>query len=291
MIISIDMKNFIENIKKAFIGKNYKEDFGDKTFWSGLRFVAKITLIQFVVFAITISFLIIPIVKKALERDNLTNFLDTYIPAGAEVNVKDDIVTTGDNKPVFIKLTTKEEEKYYEYVMVIDPNVEEGKELDKFEEYKTISLVTSNKIISLDKENSIVVKPLVDVPDYKINRDTIVALYEKMRPYIFVVVPMIMAVSFAMLYILNLFMVLVVNFFLAAIVLFIAKLKKVKLSYKQSYVIALFANAPIVAIEIIVFLVFGLGFGIFLPIPVIVFFSILNIKKESADMPMRNDLS
>jgi hypothetical protein len=239
-----DMKNCLRNfwtdIKNSIYGRDYKGHFASRTFGQGVSFIAKLTVVEVLIIILVGSAVFIPVAKMVLDRENVYSFLDTYIPAGAEVNVKDGKVTTPDGKPVVIPFPEDSAVKDVENILIVDPAVTEN-ELVKYEEYNTMVLVTSDKIVSTEENDTVKVSSLAEVPDYKINRDTFVSLYEKFRPYIFVMIPMFVIVGGLMIFAFGVIFTLIINIFVALVTWLISKIKKVDLSYKQSYVVSLFA--------------------------------------------------
>jgi hypothetical protein len=249
-----DMKNCLRNfwtdIKNSIYGRDYKGDFASRTFGQGVSFIAKLTFIEVLIIVLVGSALFIPVAKMVLDRENVYSFLDTYIPTGAEVNVKDGKVTTPDGKPVVIPFPEDSEVKDVENILIVDPSVTEN-ELMKYEEYNTMVLVTSDKIVSIEEDDSVKVSSLSEVPDYKINRDTFVSLYEKFRPYIFVMIPMFLIVGGLAIFVFGVIFTLIINIFVALITWLISKVKKVDLTYKQSYVVSLFAMTVSAIVSVI----------------------------------------
>ena len=183
MVECEDMKNCLINfwtdIKNSIYGRDYKTHFASRTFGQGVSFIAKLTFVEVLIIVLIGSAVFIPVAKMVLDRDNVYSFLDTYIPAGAEVNVKDGKVTTPDMKPVIIPFPEDSGVEDFKNILVVDPFITDN-ELMKYEEYNTMLLVTSNKIVNTEESNNAVkISSLDEVPDYKLNRDAFVSLYEK----------------------------------------------------------------------------------------------------------------
>lgn len=247
------LRNFWTDIKNSIYGRDYVEHFASRTFGQGVSYIAKLTFVEVLIIVLIGSAVFIPVAKIVLDRENVYSFLDTYIPAGAEVNVKDGKVTTPDGKPVIIPFPEDSEVEDVENIIVVDPAVTEN-ELMKYEEYNTMVLVTSDKIVSLEEDESVKVGSLSEVPDYKINRDAFVGLYEKFRPYIFVMIPMFAIVGGLMIFVFGVVFTLIMNIFMALVTLLVSKIKKIDLTYKQAYVVSLFAmtvSAIVSAISIL----------------------------------------
>jgi hypothetical protein len=248
-------KNFIADIKKATYGKDYKSDFAGRTFGQGVWFLSKLVFIEIIIISIFLLILIVPFLIFVMDRSNITSFVDSYVPADLQIDIKEGKVTTPDNEVVTIPLPEDvkktEENKDIENVLVVDPNVTE-EEIKKFEEYKTAVLITSDKIVSLD-EGSIKVASMSDVPDYNVNRDSIVALYEKIRPFMYTMIPLFGLLGLALMFVFIMVFSLIFNLFLALVTLVVSKVKKVKLTYKESYVVTLFAIAPVSIISWVLF--------------------------------------
>ncbi len=276
-----DMKNCLRNfwtdIKNSIYGRDYKGHFASRSFGQGVSFIAKLTFVEVLIIVLVGSAVFIPVAKMVLDRENVYSFLDTYIPAGAEVNVKDGKVTTPDGKPVIIPFPEDSEVKDVENILIVDPAVTEN-ELVKYEEYNTMVLVTSDKIVSTEENDAVKVSSLNDVPDYKINRDAFVSLYEKFRPYIFVMIPMFAIVGGLMIFVFGVIFTLIINVIVALVTLLISKIKKVDMTYKQSYMVSLFAMT-VSALVSMVSVLFGHTLNFLWILVVIAIAVAVNLKK------------
>jgi len=276
------LKNFWVDIKKATYGKDYKGDFSPKTVGQGIRFLAKLIFVEVLLIITFLLFFIIPFVKFALDREKIFNFVDFYVPADLEIDIKDGKVTTPDNEVITIPMPEdaikSEDTKNIENLLVVDPNITDL-EVEKFEDYKTSLLITSDKIISLD-EGTIKISSLNEVPDYKVTKDSIIVLYEKVRPFLYAIAPIFVLIGGLFMYIFIMAFSLIINFILSVVTLVISKIKKVQLSYKESYIMTLYAMAPVTIISWLFVFIKPLNF-IWLTILLIVFVAInLNKKAE-----------
>lgn len=275
------MKNFWGDIKKATYGKDYKGDFASKTFGQGVWFFAKLTFVEVVLLVTFLLVFIIPAVRFALDRQNINSFVDSYVPADLQIDIKEGKVTTPNNEVITVLLPDKakeaEENKNIDNVLVVDPTITEN-EIEKFEEYKTAVLITSDKIVSVD-EGIVKVASMSEVPDYSVNRDSIIALYEKARPFLYTMVPLLVLIGTVLMYIFIMAFSLVANFVLAVVTMIISKIKDVGLSYKESYVVTLYAMAPVTIASWVFFVFKPLNF-IWLTILLIVFV-VINLNKKT----------
>jgi hypothetical protein len=276
-------KNFVVDVKKSIYGKDYKGDFASRTIGQGIGFISKLTSLEMLLIIVMALFILIPFTKFALDRNHIAGFVDSYIPKDVEVTIKDGKVSTPDNKPVIVPVSKKtESENKIENALVVDPNITE-KEIEKFEKYKTAVLVTNDKIVSVE-ENTIKVTTLNDVPDYVITRDSVIGLYESVRPYLYLIIPVISLFIAIFGFIFVMLFTLITNFFTALITLLISKIKKVEISYKEAYLISLFALAPATIISWLTFWIKPIGLlGLIILIVIFVSINLINTETKSVN--------
>lgn len=265
------MKQFFTTVGQAIYGRDYKAQFASKTFWQGFRYVSMLVAMQIIIVSAVVGIRdIAPFVAQFFDRSVVVQMIKAYVPADAQVNIKDGVVSTSDGLPVIIQLDEAQRESLVqnentpdiENILVVDPAITD-KQVEKFKEYKTAVLVTSTQLISYkDDGTSIEIMSLQDIKKLEINRASITSFYEQALPYvkwgIVILVPILLIVFYGMAMIGQL----IFSLILAGLVLLIAKMKQVQLSYKQAYSISLYAiTLPIIIDTIInLFVVQDLGF-------------------------------
>jgi hypothetical protein len=159
------MKKLGTTIKQAVYGQNYIADFGSKTFWQATGHIAILLLIQVIIFAIVLWTPVIGMVKEYLSDENVTAFIEQYIPEGESIIITDGKVSTETGEPIYVpfseELMDKEimgeplveggEQSQWNYFFVVDPDVSENA-LRAKESYRTVALMTQDALLVTDED-------------------------------------------------------------------------------------------------------------------------------------------
>lgn len=288
------MKRIISDIKKAVCGQSYITDFSQRKFLPSVGFLSTLSLIHGVIFLI-IMLLGSAAALHFFSGVEARDFIKKYIPAGVEVVVKDGVVTTGDNQPIVIPIPEEEqkqkkkkkhkkekEDEWVDFKNLLVVNASVSNQLQAFEKYKTVALVTSEKIVIAEGEGETKVIDVDVLPNMTINQENILEKYDLFIPFIKVaifVLPLLVWPFFAFgLVVYYLFLTLV----LALIFLVVAGLKKVRVSYKQAYIISLYGLTGPILLSILGSL-FGLDIGTVVTVLVYIIMVMINfgeVKKK-----------
>lgn len=252
------LKNFWRDFKNAIYGADYKNHFASKKFSEAFKYLFKLTFIEAVILIILMSVFFIPAVKFILDKENIVSFIDTHIPQDASVEIKDGIVTTGDGKPIYIEGTEDMKKEGFDYLIVVDPTIKTSENiLEVFKTYKTVNLVTSNQSLTVDERGAVSIKSLEGYPNYVINKDAALDMYDKARPYIMTFVPILFFLGFLLAIAFGLVMSLILVFIIAFGIMYISQVKKINLTYKQSYIVGIYSLTVSFVASILAFIING----------------------------------
>lgn len=162
----MNIKTFGYALKNSFINPSYYADVAKAKFSFSLKYLLGILFLANVVVAIVLSILGFNLVNKIPNFvPNLYTVLQDFYPQGLVIEVKDNKVSTNQPNPVYFDIpesfftvtgVSKETEdykvfkEYIEHIGVIDTSAN----ADEFLNYKTLFLVTEDKIAYIDSDNS-----------------------------------------------------------------------------------------------------------------------------------------
>lgn len=275
------MKTFGHTFTRALWGRDYKKDFGQKTFWQGFWYVSILILLQLVIFFAVVGLRDVrPILAYFFDRTAITEQITSRVPDTLDVSIKEGVVTTGDGLPIVIQMDDQMKvETGLDNILVVNPTITENT-TEAFKSYKTAALLTANTLIMYEDDGrSIKESSLKDYPDMNITRDSIIAGYEMIRPFVFWGIVIGTPILLLLLYGTGIVAQLIFVLILALITLLIAKIKRTALTYAQAYVISLYALTWLIFIEVIInlFVIFPLGL---LTIPFFILIIALHLRSE-----------
>lgn len=274
-------KNFVEDIKKSLYGEDYKVYFTSKKFSQVVKYLLKWAFVQTIVVLIMVSFISIPAIKFISDGENIENFVSTHIPSELKVEIKDGVLSTGDGEPIFIEAPEDAKAQGYDYLIVVDPTINTRENLvEIFQNYKTLNLVTSNYSVTTNEEG-FSVSSLENYPDYVLTQESIIDLYHKAKPYLIALIPVLYVFGLIFITIFNLLFSLISALFIALIVMLIGKIKKIKLSYKESYKIGAYALTPSIILGVVITIFPILILSIFFNLLLIIIFVAFNLKNKN----------
>lgn len=160
-------------------------------------------------------------------------------PKELEIKIENGVASTNVDEPYIIKIPEGVEEKDkvgFENILVIDTKSEFN--LETFEGYKTLGLLTKDSLVTKDGRNQIKISPLREVPDYTINYASVERWLGKAKPFMKALPFIVPFMVFLGIFIAKSF--LLVYLLLAALIVYvIGRVKKLDLSYKKSYHLSL----------------------------------------------------
>lgn len=236
------MKSFFRAVQDSVYSPSFYQELPNKKTSYSVGYFAKLALIVGVLTAAPM----LPGVFSYISGPTLDSLVASY-PADLEVDIVDGHVSTNQPEPYVIKDTEANSEK--ENLLVIDTKSPFSAE--QFEQYSTFILVKKDFVVGQGTRKYSII-PFKDLGDWHINKGQVSEWANNMRPFVIpaavLVSLLIMAVVFFFLFA-NL-----IYFFLAALLVWVVgRLFSHKLSYMQSYVLAIHAST----LAVIVGLVFG----------------------------------
>ncbi len=294
MVNSLDMKkffkNFVEDFKNSLYGGDYKGHFADRKFSTALKYVFKLVSIEMLVVIIFSSVFLFPAVKLILDRDSIVDFVDTHMPADKSIEIKEGRVITSDGEPIFINAPDRLKETGVEYFVVIDPSITTTENIIQlFETYNTANLITSNMSVTRNETGSVEITSLKNYPDFLITNESILGIYEKARPFVFVLIPLMVIFGFIFGTIFRVIFSLFLALIISLGVLLISRFKKIDLNFKQAYIISMYAITITAIISVIQSIIKADVVGFILMVALTLLLVIVNLKnKKTADYSADN---
>lgn len=242
------MKNFIKTIGLTFYSGDFYKKIKDEKSGDAIVFLLKTSLFLGVCVGILGSIILLafsPLIKKEVSK-----FVENNFPNDLIVTVKEGKMTTNTNEPFFIKIPKDEKgDITKENILAILPS--EPLDISVLSKHSTILAMTSEGFVA-EKDNGGEVRIYkYGKTDFVASRDTALALINKISPMFFVffaigfIVFGIIFVSFSVIF------HLIWLFFVALLVWGFLKLKKLNISYKQSYKIGMYSIVPLLFLEVI----------------------------------------
>lgn len=244
------MKEFLENIKKSIYCPEYYQELLTKPFSYSFKYYLLFSLCLVFIVTIPSSIKAVPKAKEGIK--SASSFVVEKYPEELEIKIKDGKAETNVEEPYFIKipkegLDSSEKNFKTENLLVIDTKA--GTDLDKFDEYKTVLLLTGENLVYYTDEK-ITAQPLKEMGSITINKNEIKSFVAKATPYLDAFVSLLPALILVAL--LLKFFVLCVYLIFGALLIFVAaKIVKVDIQYGKAYQIGLhLMTLPILATTI-----------------------------------------
>jgi hypothetical protein len=279
--------NFLKKIKSSIYDPEFYSGLADKTLGSSIKYFFGLIFVISLVSVLVMSVTFVPKVKAFLV--SFGNEIVSNYPQDLEVRVDAGVASTNVAEPYFIKIPNSLREDVqnndlanYDNLMVIDTKSDFN--LDKFDGYKTMSLLTKNLFVYRDDKGKITIQELKGVTNIKINHTTVVYWVNKFKPFVNAVpyaLPILGFIAMFVFYIFKLLYLIVP----ALIIYFISRLRKIDLTYKKSYQMALHAmTLPLLLYIVLPFV--GVGSVPFLFTAILVIVFLVNQKKQVDSSPV-----
>ncbi len=272
-----------ETFRKSIYNPAFYQTVVSEPLGSVVRYYAKVTLVLSALMTIGLGALLGPAIVSFV-REGAPELVKNYYPAGLVVTIEKGEVTINMPEPYIISgkgdaLAVLKEEGL-ENLLVID--TQRDFEKKKFDEYKTLVLLTKTELVTRSDSGQITLQELRSVPTTMISQELLLSWIEKVRGKLgYIIFGGIIAtfVVVALGYLIYLIPLLL----FALIPFFIAYLKKTPLSYGGAYRMSLYAILPALALKTILNL-----FGIFfLPsyFTLLVFMLIIALNMREVETP------
>ena len=248
---------FFKNIQKSIYGPEFYQGLLAKPFLYSLKYFAVFSLLMALVATIYLSVSVLPKVNTFLKSVGPA-VLD-YFPDELEIVIKDGLASTNVSEPYFLEMPFNFPENLemnpnvrgygIENLLVIDTRSDEAT-LEEFKTYKTLVLLSRKTMISYD-EDQVVIRSLVDMPNFKLDKEVISSSLAKIVPYFRFVGSLFIIFVFGGYFSFVFFGKMIYLFFAALLIWIVAKVKKVDIGYKKAYQLGLHLFTAGILYEII----------------------------------------
>ena len=278
-------------IKNSIYNKDYyKNVVLNETPKESIKYLAKLVLLVALLATIMFAFILPPIFKivKIGVSSVATNYPDELV-----LSIKNGEASINQPEPYIIKTPSylinlnKSEKPLPENLVVI--NTTEPFDLNIFRESKTSSLMTKTEIAFIQPDNDEMrILPLYKFGNIEINKNWIL----NKQSLIVELLPWVMIMSIPVIYIgvfVGIFVGMLIALFLYALIVFlIFKIKKLDVSYKKSYQVALHASTLIIFLSLFTTTLGSMGFFMRMIILIVIIF--LNFSENSVPKPTADPL-
>lgn len=242
------MKNFIKTIGLTFHSGDFYQKVKDEKAGDGVLFLLKMSVFLGICVGILGSIALLafsPMIKKEVSK-----FVENNFPSDLVVTVKDGKMITNTNEPFLVKMPSGgKKDISKENMFAILPN--EQLDVSVLSKYNTLFAMTSEGFVA-EKDNG------VEVRVYKYGKSNFVASKEIALKMISEIFPSFLVFALVGIIIFGIFFVffgifshLIWLFLVALLIWGFLRLKKLDISYEQSYKIGMYAIVPLLFIEII----------------------------------------
>lgn len=281
------MKTIIQNFKNALYGKNYIGDFGTKSFWGGTGYLSLFIFLSSLALFLPFVFFVAPYVTNFFDEQKVEQFVQANVPADFELEVRDGIVYTKDNATLAIPLSDKMRDEFesgddidYENAFVVDTEVTDS--IEAKEAYKTIALLTRDKLLVSEEEGVKVIDIDKDIEDFTVTQENILSKYSEIKPIIKTILVIAAPVLFLFFVLLNIVGYWILSLICGGILVLILEIKKIKIAYSKAIIISLYVLSVPVLLSALFHAFGSRGLGFLGTILVFVLLLLINMstKKE-----------
>jgi len=275
---------FFKNIQKSIYNPKFYRELLTKPFSYSLKYFLLFSLLIALVATIYLSISALPEINTFLKGAG--SAVLGYFPDELEVVIKDGMASTNVSEPYFLKIPIELPKSLdidmdvrdygIENLLVIDTRFDEAT-LEDFQGYKTILLLSRKTIMSYD-EKQVVIQPLTDIPDFKIDKGVISSLLSKITPYFRFVIPLFIISVFVGYFSFTFSAKMFYLFFGVLLIWIAAKILKVSIGYKKAYQLGLHLLTASILYEIIFGLILKISGIPFLFTGLILVFAVANLK-------------
>jgi hypothetical protein len=227
---------FISQFRNAIYSKDYIATFAENTFGKVVLYLFLLGLIGSAI----ITVLLLPPIVAEIPAFSTGNFITTYYPSALQIDITNGVVATNVAQPYFISVPTNDggsaASDTPKNLLVIDTTATDT--VQALETYQTAALLTSNELVVKKNTGEIQIIPLDKVTKFHLDQQVALEFFKKSLPFLYaggVILVILIPFLLSALWTLGqLFFMLV----LAFIVWIVAKVRKIKLGYKKSYVLS-----------------------------------------------------
>ncbi len=240
------LKNIFQDIRSSFYNPDFYQSLRKRTVGRGVRFL-------FFVLVVYIIFLIMPVVFfiPDLVAFSRGDYFEKIYPDELVITVTNGEVSSNVPEPYIIPNTTprpEEDEEYYTNLFVIDTS--SALSLDAIQAYDAYIVLTKKELVARTKENKLEAHSLEFIKEFTLDENTFLEFkdivfqwgYALLLPATILVLFFMSGFSLAY----HLFLLLIG----AGIPLLLSRLEKSPLTYREAYLVSLYAVVPVILIDI-----------------------------------------
>ncbi len=273
--------NFLKKVKSSIYDPEFYSSLANKSLGSSIKYFFGLILVVSLISVLVMSIVFVPKVKDFVV--SFGNEVVSNYPQNLEVKIDGGVVSTNVAEPYFVKIpdsikgdVQNSELAGYENLVVIDTKSDFN--LDRFDSYKTMSLLTKDLFVYRDDRGKITIQQLEGLTNIKINQSVVEYWVNKIKPFVNALPYVLPVLGFIALFIFHIFKLLYL-LIPALIIYFISKLRKMDLTYKKSYQVALHAmTLPLLVHVLLPFI--GVSSVAFLFTAILVIVFLVNQRKQ-----------
>lgn len=243
-------KIFIETFKNSVYSKEFYRDLQNRAISESVYYYLFLVLLAAAIFSLTLGIRFLPTVNSFIQTAGpsiIKSFPDDLI-----VEIKNGQAAHNSDEPVMIPFPLGDKTPW-RYAVVVD--TKNPFSMQKFEEFNTPFLLTSDSIVAFQSEQQVKISSLKNAPNLTIDKRQIVSWVGAAEPFLGWSVP----IMFAGLLIMGFFVY--VSYFLriilASLIIWVFhRIKNVSLPFKRVYQVAIHASTlPFVLIGVVLMLI------------------------------------
>jgi len=239
---------FIKTIRDSVYGPSFYQSLNSVTVGKSIRYFLLVSLILGFISAIPM----VPDIFAFFSSTTVNNIVQTY-PADLEINIRDGKVSTNQTEPYYLKDTLSSGK---DNLLVIDTKTPLTG--TQFADYSTYVLLKQDYAIVANNQGDKIIS-LSTVKDFTLTQTAIASVAEQIYPYLTTIAIVASILFWLVMFVANA-CTLIYVLIAALLVLWLTKIMKRGLSYKESYKTAVYAAT----LPIIVSTLLGL-FGVGMP--------------------------
>jgi len=275
--------NIFVKIKNSIYGPEYYKEVLSKPFSYSLKYYLVFSLLLALVFAVFVTIKFFPAASfLATELEKVPE----HFPVNLEVVIKDGKASANVEQPYFVKLPRDfkqsgnilQDTSVIENLIVVD--TKNKFDLQTFQSYKTVALLTEDSIVYINNENQITIASLSSVKDFTLNREVVSGFIGKVSPFLGILYPLVFVFSYIGGFIALLFEMAYLLFG-ALLIWLVAALLKLKIGYGKAYQLGLhLITLPVILCWIVLLLPFENPIPFFGSI-LLILAALLNLRKPA----------
>jgi hypothetical protein len=277
------MKTLFETFKKSIYNPEFYRTIPGAPQGDVFRYYTKATF-TLALFATTMFVVILAPQGVRFIRDIAPTLVAEHYPAELTVHIQKGEVSTNVVEPYIItsKNSAREilKENGLENMLVIDTIHDFSTKT--FEDYKTLALLTKSQVVTRNNAGRITIQDLRGMPDTTIDQAGLLSWVEKIRAALIYIVPAGVFVTLVILFF-GYIAYLIPLFLFALIPFFLAKGKKMSLTYGGAYKMSVYAVVPGLVLKTIL----NIGGFFFIPpyFSLLIFMLIILINMREVEQP------